>query len=154
MGDNEFQRVYDSWKSIALYPCGGGVFGPMAHEYGLTATEAVLLGWIHQLAEEGEVSSMTISDKEYVWMDYKYFLQQFPILNVSSTSHLSTIIRGLVKRGLLEKHNYHSSVISHRVYFHIPEEVEYFLFCQIGAVLDFENICRAWVAHQSGVVTN
>ena len=149
MGTDELQELCASWRETARYPCGGGIYGPVAAEYNLSYTEAALLGWIKWLLDGTKTNILIIDGKDYAWMCYSTFLRYYKMVPVSSTHNLSTVIRKLVERGLLEKYNQHDPETGHRVYFHIPMQVRHFLFYQTKADIDTETVCKEWLQYKA-----
>lgn len=143
------QELYVSWKEQSRYPCGNGVFGPVATEYGLMYTDATILGWVNFLAHRRKTISIMIDGKRYVWMCYKTILRRYRMLVASNTNNLSTAISSLVKRGLLEKHNEHDPKLGHRVFLHIPDDVQYFLFYRADIDDDIKMACREWIEYKA-----
>lgn len=71
-------------------------------EMGLDVKDLVLLRWMIDFYNTGLMEFHSFNGKEYFWVDYKYLLQELPILAIESKDVLKRRLNKIVTSGLLE----------------------------------------------------
>lgn len=81
--------------------CVEGFSQKVAVEFDLYGEDLILLRWMVNFANTGEMVKMRAEDgNEYLWVNYKYVLEELPIIRCNKRN-LTTRLQRLVKAGVL-----------------------------------------------------
>jgi len=73
-------------------------------EFGLDAIDAIILRWLVDFSQTGQMKEKTIKGKRFFWINYQTILDELPILGIKSKDGLSKRINKLIKVHILEKY--------------------------------------------------